>query len=272
MPMKPAEPTIPCAPSGEPLLMARDVCFGYGPQAVLHGVSLELHPGELLVLAGPNGAGKSTLLLLLTGYLRPQSGCIRLEGHDIASLHRRQVAVRLAFVPQKSDVAFSFSVTEMVLMGRQPYAGLAALDTTEDLGIVHEALAATGISHLASKCYDQLSGGEQQLVLLARALAQQTPILVLDEPASFLDMRRQWEMMNLLGRLRQEGKTILATFHDLNSAARWASRLALMHQGRIVACGAPSQVLSTQRLEEVYGIPLQVEPTPAGFLRIDFPQ
>jgi iron complex transport system ATP-binding protein len=254
------------------ILEARQISFAYGATPTLRGISLCAARGEFLGIAGPNGAGKSTLLHLLTGYLKPDSGQVLLSGRDVAHMRRREAASQVAFVAQKSETVFSFTVTEMVLMGRQPYAGLAAFDTEEDFEIVGESLAEAGIAHLSAKLFDELSGGEQQLVLIARALAQRAPVVILDEPVSFLDVRHQWDVLNLLAAQRNAGKTVIATFHDLNIAARWCSRLVLIREGSIAAEGAPSEVLTAGQLEAVYGLPLRVESGPGRPVRVDFPQ
>jgi iron complex transport system ATP-binding protein len=253
------------------VLEARGVGFTYAAEPVLQGVSLAFEQGEFFGLAGPNGAGKSTLLNLLTGVLTPREGSVALRGTPVVSMRRREIEREIALVPQKTGTAFPFSVLEMVLMGRQPFAGFAALDSPEDYQIAGDSLKAVGIEPLAAKMYDELSGGEQQLVLLARALAQKARILLLDEPVSFLDLRHQWEVLSLLARLRDEGLTVIATFHDLNAASRWCSRMGLLRAGRLVACGAPAEVMSAPQLSELYGIPLVVEQAGEGRVRVEFP-
>lgn len=252
-------------------LHCENVSFSYRAHEAVRGALLELREGEFLGLVGPNGSGKSTLLQIATGYLHPGAGGVTLFGKDIARLSRREIAGSIAYIPQKSDPAFPFTVLQMALMGRHPYAGLGAFDTDEDIQIARESLAGAGIAELAPRMYNELSGGEQQLVLLARALAQRTPVIVLDEPASFLDMRRQWEIMNRLAEQRERGATILATFHDLGLAARWCDRVALMDRGRIAACGTPREVLTGENLAGVYSLGLRVETNSAGHLTVDFP-
>lgn len=247
-------------PRGGASLRADRVAFSYGRHRVLRDVTLEVFPGEFLALAGCNGAGKTTLLHLLTGYLNPESGEVHLEGVPMTRLTRREAARRMAYVPQRSASVFPFRVEEIVLMGRQPYAGLAAFDTEEDCRAAARALEEVGLGREAGgRLFEELSGGERQLVLIARALAQQAPILILDEPATYLDLRRQWEVMRLLERRRAAGATIVATFHDLNLAARWTTRLALLHEGRIAATGTAEEVLRPEILEPVYGLALRVE-------------
>ncbi len=241
------------------LLKAEDVIFGYGPHPVLRGVNLEARSGDFIALAGPNGAGKTTLLHVLTGHLTPRSGVAELDGKDVAGLPRRTVARRIAYVPQRSDSVFPYTVAEVVLMGRHPYAGLAALDTEDDCRIAGEALEEVGLADAAGRRFEELSGGERQLVLIARALAQKTEIIILDEPAAFLDLRRQWEITELLGRRCALGSTVIATFHDLNLAVRRATHLAILHHGRIASSGKPEEAMRPEILEEIYGLPLRVE-------------
>ncbi len=254
-----------------PLLRAEEVVFGYGTEPVLRGVSMEARSGEFIALAGPNGAGKTTLLHVLTGHLAPQSGTVELDGRSAAGLSRRTVASRIAYVPQRSESVFPFTVAEVVLMGRQPYAGLAALDTAQDCRIAEEALEEVGLGDKAGREFEELSGGERQLVLIARALAQQTPILVLDEPAAFLDLRRQWEITELLGRRCAQGATVIATFHDLNLAVRRATRLTILNKGRIASSGRPEEAMRPEVLEEIYGLPLLVETREGQPPRVSLP-
>ena len=250
---------------------AQHLIFSYGTQPVLRDVSLTVGQGEFLGIAGPNGAGKTTLLLAMTGYLRPQHGVVLLQGRPVVRMSRREAATRVAFVAQKTEVAFPFTALEVVLMGRHPYSGLAALDSAGDVATAMNALGRLGCSDIAEKRFNELSGGEQQLVLLARALAQEAPILVLDEPTSFLDLRRQWMALQVFADLRSRGVTVVATFHDLNVAARWCSTLLLLHDGVVEAAGPPADVLTPARLESLYGLALAVDTRPDGTVRVDYP-
>ena len=259
------------APPAAEMIRASAVGFAYDGRSVVEDVDLVIHAGEFVGIAGPNGAGKSTLLQLVSGYLHPLRGTVALRGDDMRRLARRHIARSIAVVAQRSDVAFSFSVTEMVLMGRQPYAGLAAFDTAEDLRIAAESLDAVGAAHLAAKPFDQLSGGEQQLVLIARALAQQSAILILDEPTTYLDLKHQWDLLRLLADLNRRGTTILVTLHDLNLAARACSRIVLMKAGRVVADGPSGAVLNEEQLRQVYELPLQVNRGAGGCVHVELP-
>lgn len=242
-------------------MRADAVSFRYGNRSTLQQVSVELGAGELLGIVGPNGAGKTTLLNVLSGYLHAQSGSVELGGRPLHGYSRRQIARQIAVVPQRAEVAFSYSVREVVLMGRHPYAGFAALDTSDDLHVAADSMLQVGLGGFEERGYDQLSGGEQRLVLVARALAQQTPILMLDEPLAELDLRHQFQMLTLLKTLAADGKAILATFHDLNAAARWCDRVILLADGTIRASGIPGEVLRPELLHEVYGVALHQSTT-----------
>lgn len=240
------------------ILEATGVNFAYGRTTVINDASISLAQGEMLGVVGPNGAGKTTLLKLFTGHYRPKSGSVRLSGAEVSSLPRREAALQLAYVPQRTEMEFPFSVVETVLMGRHAYAGFAALDTDEDVRAAMDALDLLGIAKLANRYVTELSGGEQQLVFIARALAQQAPVLVLDEPVTGLDMRHQWVVLEVLSTLCNRGSAVVATFHDLNLAGRFCSRIAVMSRGRMVASGAPESVFTSETLTSVYGIPLTV--------------
>lgn len=255
-----------------PVVEAQNVSFAYkGEQWVMRDVTLCARSGEFWGIIGPNGAGKTTLLRLLIGSLKPGRGKIHLQGRPLANLTRQAIARQVAFVPQKTVVAFPFTVYEMVLMGRQPYAGLSVFEDASDLAVAGQALARVGISCLKEKMFQELSGGEQQLVVLARAIAQDTPLLVLDEPVSFLDLRHQFEILSLLEALVAEGRTVVATFHDLNAAARWCSHLALVVGGSIVKQGPPTEVLCEDLLRHAYQLPLQVVRRARGHVEVELP-
>lgn len=264
------------------LLVASDIDFSYGGPPVLQGVELKCETctgggvaaggGDMVAIIGPNGAGKSTLLQVLTGYLRPDRGRVELNGKDLRELSRREIAGQVAYVPQRAPAGFGFTVAEMVLMGRQPYRGLAALDTEDDRRIARESLAAAGVDHLVAKLYDSISGGEQQLVMLARALAQRAAILVLDEPTSSLDLHAQWGLLTLLKAMCSRENAAVATFHDLNLASRWCTRMVLLSGGRVVAAGEPAEVMRRDVLEEVYRVRLKVEQRDGGNMHVEFPE
>ncbi|GIW72199.1 MAG: hypothetical protein KatS3mg102_1741 [Planctomycetota bacterium] len=230
--------------------------MGYpGAPPVLDGVDLQLGRGEFVVLGGANGAGKSTLLRLLAGELRPQAGTIALEGRPLGAWGRRELARAVAVVPQEAPFGFAFTVGEIVLMGRAPHLGRLVLEGPEDVAQARAALAALELEPLADRPLDRLSGGERRRVAIARALCQQPRLLLLDEPTAFLDVRHRVALFGLLDRLRREqGLAILATSHDLDLAAQYATGMALLASGRLIATGSPEQVLRPEPLERAFGV------------------
>ena len=250
------------------LLSARELAFAYhggeGARGVFAGVSLELAAGELVALAGPNGAGKTTLLKVLSGVLPPGSGEVRLGGRALAAFSPKEIARQIAFVGQELAADFSFTVGEVVLLGRSPHLGTLAVETERDFGIARAAMRSTGVEGLADRAIDEISGGERQRAFLAMALAQEPRILLLDEPASHLDLAHEIAFFDLLAALVAEKKlAALVAGHDLNVAADYASRLAVLSGGRLVADGAPEDVLTEDLLVKHWGARAMVVPSPA---------
>ena len=245
-------------------LEAIGITAGYGAQPVLNDVSVTLKQGEFVGLIGPNGCGKSTLLRCISRILRVQAGHIDLAGRDILTWAPREIARRLAFVPQQEAALFEFSVRDLVLMGRHPHLERWQSETEQDYRIVMKALADADIVHLADRSVTELSGGEHRRVLLARALAQQTPLLLLDEPTAHLDVTHQMELLSLIHRqTRAQAQGALAALHDLNQAAEFCDRLILMRGGRIVAEGTPDLVLTAENLRAAYDAEAQIGANPA---------
>lgn len=240
------------------LLAARRVGWrpSKGAPPIVDDVTLELHGGELLVLVGPNGAGKSTLLSLLAGDREPSSGEVELDGLPLEDLEARPLARRRAVMPQSPGIPFGFFAYELVELGRTPWQGVPG--RPDDRAVVDEAMRRTDLLTLALRRADVLSGGERARLALARALAQDTAILLLDEPTASLDPRHQHEVMRVARELASEGRGVLAVLHDLNLAARYAHRVAVMHEGRISACGTPAEVLTDGVLQAAYDHPLRV--------------
>lgn len=242
------------------LLQAQSVTFGYDARLpLLYDVSLGIRAGEMIGLLGPNGSGKTTLLHLLSGIVQPQQGRVLLEDRDLRAWSRRQIAQRIAVVPQQVHTPFSFTVEQIVHLGRTPFAKtFFATPVARDRLIVRDAMEAANVSALAERIFNELSGGEQQRVMIAIALAQEPLILLLDEPTSHLDIKYQVETLDLAQRLnREHGVTIVAAMHDLNLAARYFPRLLLFQRG-VVAEGSPAEVLEPGLLSRVYGVHVQV--------------
>ncbi|GAC1617176.1 MAG: ABC transporter ATP-binding protein [Ktedonobacteraceae bacterium] len=241
-----------------PLLNVDGITFGYGHQPLLYDVHIQIQVGERVGLLGPNGSGKTTLLRLLSGILRPQQGNICLQGRNLQQWSRRELARRIAVVPQELHMPFAFTVEHMVSLGRTPFVNFFGSQTQHDHSVVQDALQAAGVESLASRIFNQLSGGERQRVIIAMALAQQPKLLLLDEPTSHLDIKYQIETLALLQRLNQQrGVTIIAAMHDLNLAARYFPRLLLFQRG-VVADAGPAEVLEPKLLSRVYGVDVQV--------------
>lgn len=236
------------------LLEGKRVGFAYGTHRVLDAVDLELKSGELVALVGPNGAGKSTLLKVLLGWLEPDRGRVEVAGRPLSGMSRRDVAKKIAFVPQEARVDFAFTSRELVTMGRMPYLGRFQPEGPEDVGAVERALDATETRALADRIVSELSGGERQRVQLARALAQETDILLLDEPTANLDIEHQLALLELVQRLVRDGRAAMVALHDLSLAARFADRVVVLASGGIVAAGEPSEVFTEGLLERWFHI------------------
>ncbi len=243
---------------------ASGLAAGYGGTQVLHEVSFEVAPGEILAIVGPNGAGKSTLLKVAAGTLRSWSGEIDLLGRAIGSYDRRELARAVAMVSQENPLAFRFTVLEIVLMGRAPHVGAFHFESPRDLEIARRALERIGLLPLADRHVQELSGGERKRVFLARALAQEPRVALLDEPTAFLDLKHAAEILMLFRELcTSEAMSVIATLHDLNAAAVWADRVILIKHGTIIGCGRPDEVLTPQNLREVYETEVYVGRNPS---------
>jgi iron complex transport system ATP-binding protein len=240
-------------------LHAEAVAAGYGARPVLHGCTLPIARGEVVAIVGPNGAGKSTLLRVLAGLLRPTSGSVRIDGVDIATLGRRELARRVAVVPQIFDTLFPFSVREVVGLGRTARLGMFGGASPADAAAVERAIADLDLAELASRRIDRLSGGERQRAVLAMALAQEADVLLLDEPTVHLDPAHQVAMLRLIRELAcARGLAVAAVLHDLNLAASMATRLVVVADGRVVCDGAPETVLNAEMIRRVFGLGLAV--------------
>ncbi len=241
------------------------VVAGYGALEVLREVSMELCAGEMLAVVGPNGAGKSTLLKVIGATLARTRGAVELFGRPLDSYDRRALARLIATVAQENAIAFQFSVVEVVLMGRAPHLGAFHFETRRDLEIAHSALEHFDLLALARRSIQELSGGERKRVFLARALAQEAKIALLDEPTAFLDMKHVADIFSRFRTLcAQRGLAVIATMHDLNAAALYADRVLLMKDGRAIACGTPEAVLTRENLAMVYDTEVYVGRHPAS--------
>jgi iron complex transport system ATP-binding protein len=246
------------------ILRLEGVTVRLAGREVLRGVDLEVAPGEVLGLLGRNGAGKTTLVRAASGVLAAAGGRITLAGRELGAWSRRERARRVAVVPQQTLVPFPFSVLEVVLMGRAPHLGPFAFESARDHARARAALEELGIGALASRSVLELSGGERQLVVVARALAQDADLLLLDEPTAFLDLEHRLEVLALLRRLAAAGRAALVVSHDLQLAARFCHRTALLAEGRILAVGPPREVLEPGRLRQAFGIEALCLPGPDG--------
>lgn len=245
------------------IVRMESIYFRYPGREIFRDLSLSLEEGEILGLIGPNSSGKTTLLKLIDGILGPQRGRVLLEEKDLRKLPRQQVARRIAVVPQEMEVPFSFTAGEIVLMGRAPYLGRFAWEKRKDLEIARQAMALTDVAELENRPFSELSQGEKQRVLMARALTQEPKVILLDEPTSHLDINHQVEINDLIRRLNLEKNlTVMNISHDLNLAAEYSHRIVLLHKGSIYAMGTPSTVITEENIRRVYETTVMVEKNP----------
>ncbi len=241
--------------STAPLLSFDHVTVAYRDRIVLNDISFDLRPGERVALVGPNGAGKSSLLRALTGLIPVRAGAVELEGRSITGVDRRAIARRVSAVPQQANLPFAMRVEEVVALGRLPYQDPIRGPRPNDRAAVAAAIERVGLGHLLGRDARELSLGERQLVLLALAVAQAAPLMLLDEPTVHLDLRHQVSAMELLVDLNErDGTTILAVLHDLNLAAHFFPRLLVLDHGRLVSDAGPAEALSEERIRQVFGV------------------
>jgi iron complex transport system ATP-binding protein len=240
-------------------LSAHHLTLGYGRDHVVEALDLAVAPGRVTALVGANASGKSTLLRALGRLLRPRSGGVLLDGQAIVGLSTREVARRMAILPQAPPPPDSLTVRQLVAQGRYPYQRMLGRRTADDDQAIAAALASTGIEHLADRPLDELSGGQRQHAWIALTLAQETDVLLLDEPTTYLDMAHQVEVLDLLDELnRRDGRTIVMVLHDLNQAARYADELVALRGGRIVASGPPGKVVTEEMVQDVFGLEVRI--------------
>ena len=239
-------------------LAAHDLTLGYDGQPIVEGLHVDIPPGGHTVIVGPNACGKSTLLRGLARLLRPRGGTVLLDGADIAGTPTKQVARRLGLLPQAPVTPEGISVEALVRRGRFPHHGLLRGWSGSDSAAVEAALRRTELLHLRDRMVDELSGGQRQRAWVALALAQDTPLLLLDEPTTYLDLRHQLDVLDLLSGLANDGRTVLTVLHDLNQACRYADHLLVMKAGRLVAAGPPTDVLTAELVNDVFDLPCLV--------------
>jgi len=241
----------------------------FDKRMALEDLSVQVPCGTFFIIIGPNGSGKTTALKLMVGLLPVRTGRIDIMGRPIGHYSTRNLARTIAYVPQSVPMAFAFTVQQVVMMGRAPHLGLLGFESPRDLALGREAMTLAGVEHLAERRLDQLSGGEQQRVFIARAICQQPRIMLLDEPTAALDLAHQGRVMDLMERLKtDQGITVVMVSHDLNLAAMYADHILLLDKGKVAGTGPPGTLLDFPILEKVYGCPLLVDKSPLG----DYPR
>lgn len=248
-------------------LSTENIRLSYGAQEILKGVSINGNTGEFIGIIGPNGSGKSTLLKCIYRILKPHAGQVFLDGEELSGISIRNSAKKMAVVAQHNYYNFDFSVMEVVLMGRAPHKKTMERDNAKDFQIAQKALETVGMEGFANRSFSTLSGGEQQRVILARALAQQTPCLILDEPTNHLDITHQIQLMKIVKNLKV---TVISAVHDLNIAAMFCDRLYVLQDGEIVGQGTPQEVLTAEFIKKIYRVETEIVYDSAGQLHVLF--
>ena len=247
------------------ILDVSNISLSFRDNFILSNVSLDVSAGEFFVIIGPNGAGKTSLLKVLSGLQKAQKGTVTIKDKNILNYRRRNLSQIMAIVPQHIEVGFPFTVADTVIMGRSPHLGILGMEGENDFHIAEEAMKFTDVSHLTDRKLFQLSGGELQRVIIARAICQQPEIILLDEPTTALDPAHQLKIMDLMEKFRREhGTTIIMVSHDLNLASMYGDRVLLLKSGRVVKTGDPKSVLNKELLEDSYGCRIQVDESPLG--------
>ncbi|GAC58630.1 putative ABC transporter ATP-binding protein [Gordonia hirsuta DSM 44140 = NBRC 16056] len=266
------EAQIPGPVTDGPRLVAEQLTLGYDKRVISSELSVAIPDGSFTVIIGPNACGKSTLLRALSRLLTPERGTVLLDGAAIASLPAKEVARRLGLLPQTSVAPEGIRVADLVARGRFPHQGLIRQWSAADEAAVAEAMAATGVDALAGRLVDELSGGQRQRVWIAMVLAQQTPLVLLDEPTTYLDIAHQIDLLDLCAQLNRNGHTLVAVLHDLNHAFRYADNLIVMKDGAVVAEGAPAQIVDAGLIEEVFGLPCRIIDDPESHTPLVIPR
>ena len=245
-------------------LSAENLTAGYGKKNILNGLTLTLPAGKITALIGPNGCGKSTLLKCFSRLLTPASGTLYLGGEALSALPGRQLARKLALLPQQHSAPEGISVRELVGYGRSPWLNMWGRLGQQDKAAVERAMQETNITDLAEKRVSELSGGQRQRAFLAMVLAQDTPLILLDEPTTYLDINHQVELMRLMVELKRQGKTVVTVLHDLNQASRYCDHLVVLASGRVMAQGAPEAVMKPELLKTVFSVEAEIHPEPVS--------
>lgn len=242
------------------IIEIRNASFSYGSDvAALSGINIKIEKGDFLVIMGPNGSGKTTLMGLISGVRNPDGGEVFLEGKPIASMNRKEIAKKIAYLPQQINIDFPFTVRQIVLMGRFAYLRGLGIEGRQDMEIAHKAMEMTGVIHLADRLIHQLSGGERQRVFIAQAITAEPEILMLDEPISSLDVKFQVQIMDLLKSLNEEkGITIITTLHDLNFAGFYAKNLMLLKEGITQSVGTSGEVINKESIRHVFDVEVEL--------------
>jgi len=241
-------------------LEVNNLKFGYKKDLVLNGLSFNIEKGRFVSIIGPNGSGKSTLLKILSQLYTPLSGNVLIYGDDINDFKKKELARKIALVPQDTTIDFEFTVKDIVYMGRHPYKGRFQKDDENDYSIVRKSMEMTNTIYLKDRLITEISGGERQRVIIAKALAQDPSIILLDEPTSHLDINHQVEILNLLKKLnRDKGTTIVIVVHDINLASRYSDEIILLNEGKIIGMGSPEDVITNENIEDAYDLKVAID-------------
>jgi iron complex transport system ATP-binding protein len=241
------------------MLQVESISFGYSAACdLLSDLSFTVNDGDIVCLLGPNGAGKTTLLRCLLGISKVHAGSIRVKGREIASVPAAELSRWIAYVPQATDTVFPYRVLDMAVMGRTPHIGFAAVPSKADMTIAREALRELGIAHLADCLFSEISGGERQLTLIARAITQQAGMLIMDEPTSSLDYGNQVRILKVISHLAKQGYSILMTSHFPSHAFMLCNKVLVMKHGRIIAAGSPEEIMTEEGLSDLYGAKVKI--------------
>lgn len=245
------------------VLDVNELSYSYAEKRILNEIKLSVGKGEIFGILGPNGCGKTTLLKNLNRNLKPESGCIMVDGTDISSISKKEIAQKVAVVPQSNEIRFAFTVREIVTMGRMPFEDSLRGESSEDLKIIDDAMEKTGIMGLANRHINTMSGGERQRVIIARAIAQTPQIILMDEPTLHLDINMQFEALDLIYNLSRENNlTVVIVSHDLPMVARYCDRMVLLHDKKIFAMGTPEEILTSENMRTVFNIDAELEKDP----------